>query len=123
MEVLREFLNDLKRHGYAQGNFLGMLHVLIGRQIRTGDGRIITRGLTWRALAELLKKVRWPREAVGELGLDPSLLAPRNRQRFWYQAIAQAQVGSQPAAEAGDRFAEVLRSAGYLVSAGPAIKP
>ena len=35
MDVLREFLNDLKRQGYVQGNFLGLLNVLIGRQIRS----------------------------------------------------------------------------------------
>jgi hypothetical protein len=121
--VLRVFVNDLKRQGYAQGNFLGMLNVLIGRQIRKADGSIVSRGLTWRALAELLKKVRWPRESVRELGLDPTVLAPRDRHRYWYQAIAQAQVSSVPATAAGDRFAEVLRSAGYIVSAGPANNP
>jgi hypothetical protein len=123
MDVLREFLNDVRRQGYAQGNFLGMLNVLIGRQIRRADGALLSNGLTWRALAELLKTVRWPRDAVRELEVDPAALAPRDRQRYWYQAITQAQVGSETATAAGDRFAEVLRSAGYIVSAGPETKP
>ncbi len=123
MDVLREFVDDLKRQGYARGNFLGMLNVLIGRQIRAADGRLISNGLTWRTLAEALKKARWDREAVRELGLDPAALPPRDRQRYWYQAIAQAKVDSVAAAEAGNRFAQTLRSAGYLVSPGPGETP
>jgi hypothetical protein len=119
MDVLREFLDDLKRHRYARGNFVGMLNVLIGRQIKTADGTIISSGLTWRTLAELLKNVRWDPEAVRELGLDPAALPPRDRQRYWYLAIAQAHVDSERATEAGNRFAESLRSPGYEVSPGP----
>lgn len=119
MDVLRDFLADLKRQGYAQGNFLGMLNVLIGRQITRVDGTILSNGVTWRVLADLLKKVRWDREAVRELGLDPAALPPRDRQRYWYQVIAHARVDAEPARAAGDRFAEALRSAGYHVSSGP----
>ena len=119
MDVLREFLDDLKRRRYARGNFLGMLHVLIGRQVKVPDGTIVSSGLTWRALAEWLKNVRWDPEAVRELGLDPAALPPRDRHRYWYLAIAQAQVDSDRATEAGNRFAESLRSAGYEVSPEP----
>ncbi len=123
MDLLREFLGDLKRHGYARGNFLGMLNVLIGRQIRAADGTLISSGLTWRELADLLKKTRWNREVVRELGLDPAALPPRNRQRYWYQAIAQVRVDSAQATAAGDSLAQVLRSAAYLVSAAPGQPP
>jgi hypothetical protein len=119
MDVLREFLNDLQRHGYARANFLGMLNVLIGRQIRAADGTLLSPGLTWRLLADWLKKVRWDPEAVRELGLDPEALPPRDRQRYWYQAIARAGVDSEQAAQAGNRFARVLHTAGYVVSPGP----
>jgi hypothetical protein len=122
MDVLREFVNDLKRQGYVQGKFLGMLNVLIGRQIFNADGNLLSNGLTWRELADLLKRVRWPREAVRELGLDPAALAPRDRQRYWYQAIAKAQVDSGPATAAGEHFADMLRAAGYRVGAGPATR-
>jgi hypothetical protein len=119
MDVLREFMADLQWHGYARGNFLGMLNVLIGRQIRAADGTLISSGLTWRAVADQLKKARWERDAVRELGLDPAALPPRDRQRYWYQAIAQAGVGSAQATEVGNSFAETLRAAGYVVTPAP----
>jgi hypothetical protein len=122
MDVLCELLDDLKRRRYARGNFLGMLNVLIGRNIKGTDGAIISSGLTWRVLAEALKNARWDPEAVRELGLAPSDLPPRDRQRYWYQAIAQARVDSDQATEAGNRFAETLRSAGYEISPQPGTK-
>ncbi len=121
MDGLREFLEDLKRHGYAQGNLLGLFHVLIGRRIARSDGALISNGITWRALAEWLKKVRWDKEAVGELGVDPARLPPRDRVRYWYLAIVQAGVDSQEATQAGDRLAEKLQAAGYVI--GPAPRP
>src|SRR5207249_2471895 len=121
-DVLREFLDDIKRRRYARGNFLGMLNVLIGRNIEATDGETISSGLTWRVLAEALKNARWDPEAVRELALDPAALPPRDRQRYWYQAISQARVDSEQATEAGNRFAETLRSAGYEVSPEPGTK-
>jgi len=115
MDGLREFLGDLKRQGYAQGNFLGLLNVLIGRQIKTSSGALISNGLTWRALAEWLKHVRWNKEAVRELAIDPDSLPPRDRQRYWYLAIAQAHVDSPQAIQAGNRLAVALRGVGYTV--------
>src|SRR5438874_9522103 len=82
MDVLREFLDDIKRRRYARGNFLGMLNVLIGRNIEATDGETISSGLTWRVLAEALKNARWDPEAVRELALDPAALPPRDRQRY-----------------------------------------
>src|SRR5262245_30982774 len=112
---MREFLDDLKQHGYAQGNFLGLLHVLIGRRIEKADGTVISVGLTWRDLAAWLKKVRWDKEAARELGLDPAAMPPRDRQRYWYAAIAHARVDSPEAKTAGDKLAAVLGAAGYVV--------
>jgi hypothetical protein len=115
MDGLREFLGDLKRQGYAQGNFLGLLNVLIGRQIRTSAGAVVCNGLTWRVLAEWLKRVRWNKEAVRELGIDPETLPPRDRQRYWYLAISLARVDSPQAIQAGNQLAAALREAGYVV--------
>lgn len=112
---MREFLDDLKQKGYAQGNFLGLLNVLIGRRIEKADGTVISQGLTWRELASWLKKVRWDKDAVRELGLDPDKLPPRDRERYWYSAIAQAHVDSPQAKAAGDKLAAVLTQAGYVV--------
>src|SRR4051812_1639728 len=89
MDRLRGFLDIVREQGHAAGNFLGLLHVLIGRRITLADGTEVSRGLSWRDVSAWLKKVRWDREAVRELGLEPDDLSPRDRQRYWYQAIAQ----------------------------------
>ncbi len=119
MDGLRELLETIKRQGYARRNFLGLLNVLIGRRIQTAEGVLLSTGTTWRTLAELLKRVRWDKNAVRELGLDPAALPPRDRLRFWYLAIAAARVDSAAATEAGDRLAEQLRTTGYQVAAAP----
>jgi hypothetical protein len=110
---------DFKQQGHAQGNFLGLLHVLIGRRVEIADGTIIANGIAWRELAAHLKKIRWDKEAVRELGLEPAQLPPRDRQRYWYAAITLAQVDSEAAIQAGDRLAETMRALGYRVGPAP----
>ena len=119
MDRLREFMDAVQEQGHAAGHFLGLLHVLIGRRITQADGTEVSRGLSWRDVSVLLKKVRWDREAVRELGLNPEDLSPRDRQRFWYQAIASAGVDSAAAATAGDRLAQMMQSAGYVIGPAP----
>ena len=115
MDRLRELLVQINRDGQAQGNFLGLLNVLIGYRIETPEGELISAGATWRELAEALKKVRWNKSAAAELSVDRAKLAPRDRQKFWYQVIGQASVDSPQARAAGIRLAEALRSAGFQV--------
>jgi hypothetical protein len=119
MDRVRQFLEDVQEKGLAQGNFLGLLNVLIGRRLTAADGTPIAAGLTYRELAAHLKRVRWEREAAAELGVDPATLAPRDRERYWYQAIVLARVDSPQASAAGDRLAEQLRAAGYDVGPAP----
>jgi hypothetical protein len=119
MSALFDFLEETKHSGRAAGNLLGLLHVLIGRRLARADGTVISVGLTWRELASALKKVRWEKAAVAELGLDPAALPPRDRERYWYTAIARAHVDSPQAIEAGNRLAETLQTAGYAVSTSP----
>jgi len=117
MDALSALFDAMKKSGQLQGNFLGFLQALIGRKItRRSDGVIVSHGVTWRELSVWLKKVRWDPEAVREIGVDPDTLPMRDRQRYWYSAITQAKVDSNAAKQAGDRFAEVLRSLGYDVS-------
>jgi hypothetical protein len=113
MDALRDFLKDVEQH--SQGNFLGLLHLLIGRRIKKPDGTVLSNGLTWRELAALLKRAHWNTDGVRELGIDSEVLAPRDRQRFWYSAIAQAGVDSAKATQAGGKLAAVLRKQGYLI--------
>ncbi len=116
MDALSRLLEQIKNGGQTQGNFLGFLHVLIGRKIsRQEDDSVISKGMSWRELAIALKKHRWDPEAVRELGLNPADLPPRDRQRYWYGAISQAKVNESHAAQAGDRFAKALRGLGYDV--------
>ena len=119
MDGFHEFLEALKKGKQAEGNFLGLLNVLIGRRIETAEGEVISTGVTWRVLAGWLKKARWDKDAVRELGLDPKTLPPRDREKFWYAAIAQAQVSSDTATEAGNRLANTLKAAGYHVGPAP----
>jgi hypothetical protein len=115
MDLLRDFLQELKQQGQAQGRFLGLLHLLIGRRITRADGSVVTSGLAWRDLAAHLKKVRWDKQSVRELGLEPGDLPPRDRERYWYAAIARAQVDSEKAVSEGEALAESLRQQGYVV--------
>jgi hypothetical protein len=119
MDGVQTLLEEVRQHGLADGNFLGLLHVLIGRRITQADGTLISQGLTWRDLAGRLKLVRWDKDAVRELGLDPADLPPRDRQRFWYAAIAHARVDSPAAAEAGNRLAAKLSNRGYVIGPPP----
>ena len=120
MDALVTLLDELKKSGQTEGNFRGLLHVLIGRVItRTGEKVVLSKGITWREMAAWLKKVRWDPEEVRDLGLEPDSLPPRDRQRYWYSAIMHAKVDSASAIAAGDRFAVVLRSLGYEVGPAP----
>lgn len=123
MDGLREFLEDPSLQGHAKGNFLGLLHIAIGRRIEKADGTVVSTGVAWRQLAGLLKKARWDRDAVLELGLDPAKLPPRDRERFWYAVICRAGVDSAAASAAGDRLAALLKRAGYIVSPPPGSSP
>jgi hypothetical protein len=121
MDALQELLTELQPK-LARGHLLGLFNVLIGRKLSRVDGAVVCAGLTWRELAAWLKKVRWDRDAVLEIGLDPDDLPPRDRAQFWYAAIARAQVDSAKATEAGDRLAERLQKLGYVVGPPPGRK-
>jgi hypothetical protein len=119
MNSLAAFLECVRTNKGMAVNFLGLLNVLIGRRISTSDGMIVSPGLSWRKAAALLKTIRWDKNAVSQLGLDPTRLPLRDRARYWYVAIAQAQVDSPKACEAGDQLADALKNVGYLVSPNP----
>jgi len=121
MDEVRDFLDDIQKRGLARGHLLGLLHILIGRRLTKTGGEVISTGLTWRDVAAELKRCRWDPDAVTEIGLDPATLPPRDRQRFWYQAIAAANVSSAESAAAADRLALILNKAGYVVGPGPRV--
>lgn len=115
ISLLEEVREKIKFPGYFQG----LLHILIGRRITKPDGTVVSAGLTWRQTAAVLKRLRWDRDAVKELGLDPEQLPPRDRERFWYAAIAQGQIDSDDARSAGEKLAVRLKKLGYHVGPAP----
>src|SRR5262245_44637154 len=108
MDALRGFLEDLKRHGLDRGHTRGLLFLLIGRRVAKADGTPVARGVAWRQLAALLKKARWSKATVAELGLNPADLPPRDREQFWYVAISLARLDSEEARLAGEALATLL---------------
>jgi hypothetical protein len=114
MASQREMLEEIRDGGLAVGRLRGLLYLLVGRRITKGDATVSS-GATWRDLAALMKKVRWDREAVRELGLDPAALPPRDREKYWYMAIARAELSSPEAKAQGEELAAALRKLGYAV--------
>lgn len=119
MDGARDFLDAVERHAEWKRHLLGLFHILIGRRISKNDGTVVSSGLSWRELASELKRRRWEPDVVRELGLDPATFAPRDRQRFWYSVISQAQVSSPAAIQAADRFAVIAQQLGFIVGAAP----
>ena len=119
MDTLPDLLEELKHTKMMRGHFLGLLHVVVGRRISKKDGTLVSGGVTWRELANHLKKLRWDTDAVSELNLQIDDLPPRDRERFWYSAIIRARVDSAEAHVAGDRFAAMLKNKGYEVGPAP----
>ena len=120
MDRLREFLDAVRGQKAATGRFRGLLYLLIGRRVSLADGTAVSAGMTWREAAAVLKKYRWDREAVRELGLDPADLPPRDREKFWYAAIARAGLATPQAASEADALAAAVEPLGYTVGAEPA---
>jgi len=119
MDRVRQFLEHVKATQISAGNFLGLLHILVGRRITQADGVLISSGLTWREVATWLKKVRWDKNAALELGLQKKALPQRDRFRYWYNTMALAHLDSPEAKLAGTRLAEKLAPAGYTIGPAP----
>jgi hypothetical protein len=119
MDAVTRFLEDARKQLKLDGRFRGLLHILIGRRVTTAEGVVVSAGLTWRETAALLKRVRWDKDAVREVGLNPADLPPRDRERYWYTAVLNAQVDSPDARQQADELALNLRPLGYEVGPAP----
>jgi hypothetical protein len=115
MEETLEFLTTLRDRGYVTGRLRALFHLLVGYRIRKGDGVVVSAGQTWRQLADLLFQLKWDREQVRELGLDPAALPPKDRQRFWYLAVIQSKLDSQEAKTEAIDLAQAILASGYTV--------
>lgn len=119
MEGIRDFLEAVRDQGLAIGHFRGLLHAAIGRKLTRQNGATISSGVTWRELAGWLKLLRFDTELVREFGADPETISPRDRQRFWYNAIALAHVDTPEASAEAERLAVKLRGIGIIVGPSP----
>ena len=119
MDGLREFLEAVRQNQLVRGHFRALLNVVIGRRISRADGTVLSTGATWRELSDLLRVIRWDKELVREVGLNPDDLPPRNRQRYWYAAILAAKVDTPEAREAGDAYARQVAKLGFVIGPGP----
>ena len=115
MDGVRDFLSQLADKGLVKGRLLAVLHVVIGRTLRKSDGTLVSMGLSWRQVSELFRDLRIDKELVREVGLDPNTLSPRDRQRFWFQAIAAAKPDSEAAKLQAVELIAMLPSMGYSV--------
>jgi hypothetical protein len=116
MDRLDAFMEDVRKLEHRSGQFRGLLHLLIGRRIAAADGSPISAGLTWRETAALLRRIRWPKDAVIELGQESKNLPPRDREKYWYSAILHAQLDGDEAQQAGDALAQKLSKLGYRIA-------
>jgi hypothetical protein len=125
MDSLRELLDAARTHGLVPGRFRGLLHIAIGRTVTKPDGSKVSTGLTWRALAAMLKALRYDPELGREVGADPDTLSPRDRERYWYAVIGLAKVDAAEFWVVAERLVAPLKEAGFLVApaAGSASPP
>jgi hypothetical protein len=119
MDELRGLLELIDENKLAKGRLAGVFHVLIGRRVSKADGTMISTGLTWRQLANILKAAKFDKELVQELGADPDALAPRDREKMWYMAIGLAKVDSIAATAQADQLVPLLKQLGYVVGPSP----
>ena len=119
MEGLREFFERVRQNHLVRGHFRALMHIAIGRRITRSDGTVLSTGATWRQVSELLRVMRWDKEQVREVGLNPIDLPPRDRQRYWYAAIVAARVDALDARELGDRYAQLVEPLGFIIGQAP----
>ena len=117
MEALATLLDHIKKQGLATGNVLGFFHVLIGRHMQRGRTAKSSPPACPRAkLYELAQEGPLGHQPGHRAEYEAEELPPKDRQRFWYGAIAKAGVDSAAAAKAGDLFGRKLEALGYQVS-------
>jgi hypothetical protein len=116
MDSIRDLLEAARTNNLVTGRFRGLLHIAIGRTITATDGTKLSTGVTWRALATILRTLRYDPEYGREVGADPETLSPRDRERYWYAVIALAQVDSAAAYAEAEKLIAPLKSAGFVVA-------
>lgn len=120
MDRVEDCLERVRSSGIVAGRLRGFLHILIGRSVKADDGTVVSAGMTWRSLSHYLKTTKFDKELVREFGADPDEISPRDRERFWYSAIALARPDSQEALAQADALVPLFAKLGYVVGPAPA---
>ena len=105
MDGSRAVLELIRDRGLVAGRLRGFFHLVIGRTLSRGDGTILSTGVTWRELSQLLKLLKFDRDLVKELDADPDSISPKDREKFWYVAISLAKVDSAQARREAEELA------------------
>jgi len=113
MDGVQQVLSVIRDLKLAKGRLRGVFHLLIGSKIAAADGSVVSSGLTWRQLARELKDARFDKNLVAELGADPDTLSPRDRERFWYSAIALGMATGDGATQA-EQLLKLLKPHGFV---------
>ncbi|MFO0938771.1 MAG: hypothetical protein U0798_19890 [Gemmataceae bacterium] len=119
MDRLLEFLERVQQNGLIAGKLRGVLHIAIGRVIKTEDGTVISSGTTWRVLSNQLKAAKIDKELVRQIHPEPDEISPRDRERFWYSVIALARPDSSESIAEAEALIPLLAPLGYTVGALP----
>jgi hypothetical protein len=119
MNGLLRMLELVRDKKLAAGSLRGLFHICIGRTVSEPNGTVISAGVTWRELAALLMQAKYDTELVRELGADPHALAPKDREKLWYQAVGLAKVDSAEARAQAEKLAEKLKNHGFVVGPAP----
>jgi hypothetical protein len=114
MDGVQQVLEMIRSQKLARGRLRGLFQLFIGHKLATADGTVISTGLTWRQLARALKEARFEKDLVSEVGADPETLSPRDRERFWYSAIAMG-LAAGDATPQMDQLLKVLKPMGVRV--------
>jgi hypothetical protein len=123
MDGLQKLLDAVRDSGLAAGHFRGLVHVAVGRKVSDADGNPVSAGVTWRDLAERLRVARFDVSLGLEVGADADVIAPRDRQRFWYAAISLTQPDGAEAVRQAEALAAHLKRLGFVVGPAPAGLP
>jgi len=123
MDGTRRFLEVVLAQNLMVGNLRGVFHIAIGRKLTAPDGTVISVGVTWRELSILCKSLKLDTELVQELGADPDTLSPKDREKFWYFAVAHAKVNSAEARDQADTLVAPLKKLGIIVGPAPGVAP
>jgi len=121
MDGTRTLLEIVLANGLAQARLRGVFHIAIGRRVTGADGTPLAIGTTWRTLASLLKDLKYDKEWGRALGADPDVVAPRDREKYWYHVIALAKVDGAAARAEAEELASLLRPLGWIVGPPPTL--